>query len=189
MGLRQQRILEVDEHSSPLLSFQRHGVSSHCFHSPERVLEQWMGINSVGPRSHGKKPLRLRGKPNATPELKGDSYEDHHQLARSRGTAGRHQHRCCPSASHKSADALRGRDACRGLGALTVRPLSKCEGACALAFVPGGMRASRPRGSVVSPQMMRCSPMTNMSPSCATSVASGSGGRARGAVNPYRPAL
>jgi hypothetical protein len=87
-----------------------------------------MGINSVGPRSHGKKPLRLRRKPNATPELKGDSYEDHHQLARSRGTAGRHQHRCCPSASHKSADAFRGRDACRGLGTLTVRPLSQTRG-------------------------------------------------------------
>ena len=64
----------------------------------------------------------------ATPKLKGDSHEGHHQLARGRGTAVRHQHRCCPSASHKSADGLRGRDASRRLGALTVRPVSRMRG-------------------------------------------------------------
>jgi len=64
----------------------------------------------------------------ATPKLKGDSHEGHHQLARGRGTAVRHQHRCCPSASHKSPDGLRGRDASRRLDALTVRPVSRMRG-------------------------------------------------------------
>ena len=71
-------------------------------------------------------------------------YEDHHQLARSRGPAGRHQHRCCPSPSHKSADALRGRDACRRLGPLTVRQLSQMRGRLAPShFVPRGGRGDR----------------------------------------------